>query len=279
VAGEEETVVRSQEPVVSKTQYRLPTTDYRLPMSEDLTSLIHGHTADELKRAAAHEALSEELALALLERRDLPPEALEALSKNAPALKSRRVLVGMISHPKTPRHVSLPATRHLYTFELMQLALSPAVLADIKKAAEETLISRLEKISLGERITLARRASGRVAAALLLDSEPRVIEAAVSNPFLTEVLVVKAVMSEKAAAALAELLCRDSKWSLRREVRIALLRNPFAPANEAAQLARSLPTGVLHELLQELRMPEPIRECLKRELQVREQEEGKSAPL
>ncbi len=242
-------------------------------MTQDLTSLIHSHTADELKRAAAHEALSEELALALLERRDLPPEALEALSKNVPALRSRRVLVGMIAHPKTPRHVSLPAIRHLYTFELMQLALSPAVLADIKKAAEETLISRLEKITLGERITLARRASGRVAAALLLDSEPRVIEAAVTNPFLTEVLVVKALMSEKAAAALVEMVCRDGKWSLRREVRIALLRNPVTPANEAALFARSLPSGVLHELLQDARLPEAARECLQRELQGRDREE------
>lgn len=248
-------------------------------MTQDLTSLIHSHSADELKRAAAHEALSEELALALLERRDLPAEALEALSKNGPAVKSRRVLVGMIGHPKTPRHISLPAIRHLYTFELMQLALSPAVLADIKKTAEETLVSRLEKVTLGERITLARRASGRVAAALLLDSEPRVVEAAVSNPFLTEVLVVKALMAEKASAALVELVCRDGKWSLRREVRIALLRHPLTPANEAAQLARSLPTGVLHELMQDARLPEAARECLQRELQVREQEEGKSAPL
>ncbi|HET7751386.1 MAG TPA: hypothetical protein VFK81_18495 [Terriglobales bacterium] len=248
-------------------------------MTQDLTSLIHSHSADELKRAASHEALSEELALALLERRDLPADALEALSKNAPALKSRRVLVGMIGHPKTPRHVSLPVIRHLYTFELMQLALSPAVLADIKKAAEETLVSRLEKITLGERITLARRASGRVAAALLLDSEPRVVEAAVTNPFLTEVLIVKALMSEKAPATLVELVCRDGRWSLRREVRIALLRHPLTPANEAAQLARSLPTGVLHELMQDARLPEAARECLQRELQVREQEEGKSAPL
>lgn len=265
-------VVRSQESVVSKAP---PTPDSRLltNMSEELTTLIHSHSADELKRAAAHEALSEELALALLERRDLPAEALEALSKNAPAIKSRRVLVGMIGHPKAPRHVSLPAIRHLYSFELMQLALSPAVLADIKKAAEETLVSRLEKITLGERITLARRASGRVAAALLLDSEPRVIEAAVSNPFLTEVLVVKALMAEKASAALVELVCRDGRWSLRREVRIALLRNPQTSANEAAQLAHSLPSGVLHELLQESRLPEAAGVRVQQELQEREKQE------
>src|SRR5512146_1531082 len=187
-------------------------------MSDELTNLIHSHSADDLKRAAGDQALGEDLALALLERRDLPPEALEALGKNLAALKSRRVQLALAAHPRTPRHVSLPAIRHLYTFELMQLALSPAVLADIKKAAEETLLSRLEKITLGERITLARRASGRVAAALLLDAEPRVIEAAVTNPFLTEVLVVRALMSEKATAALVELVANDGKWSLRREV-------------------------------------------------------------
>ena len=245
-------------------------------MSDELTNLIHSHSADDLKRAAADEALSEDLALALLERRDLPPEVLEALSKNATAIKSRRVQVGLAAHPRTPRHVSLPAIRHLYTFELMQLALSPAVLADIKKAAEEALVSRLEKITLGERITLARRASGRVAAALLLDSEARVVEAAVTNPFLTEVLVVKALMSGKAPAALVELLCKDGKWSLRREVRIALLRNENASPEQAAQLAHGLPTGVLHELLQESRLPEPARECLRQELQGREKEESKS---
>lgn len=245
-------------------------------MSDDLTTLIHSHSAEELKRAAADAALSEELALALLERRDLPGEALEALSKNAPAVKSRRVLVGMVGHIKTPRHASLPAIRHLYTFELMQLALSPTVLADIKKAAEETLLSRLEKITLGERITLARRASGRVAAALLLDAEPRVIEAAVTNPFLTEVLVVRALMSEKATAALVELVANDGKWSLRREVRIALLRHPLTPAEPATQFARELPSGVLHELQQDSRLPEAARERVQQELQARENEEGKS---
>jgi hypothetical protein len=245
-------------------------------MSQDLTSLIHSHSPDDLKRAAFDTALTEELALALLERRDLPPEALEALSKNASALKSRRVLLGLVGHPKTPRHVSLPAIRHLYTFELMQLALSPAVLADIKKAAEETLVSRLEKITLGERITLARRASGRVAAALLLDPEGRVIEAAVANPFLTEVLVVKALTSEKATAALVELVARDGKWSLRREVRIALLRNPLTPAKQAGQFAHILPSGVLHELLQDSRLSDPARVRVQQELQEREKEEGKA---
>ncbi|HKC72491.1 MAG TPA: hypothetical protein VKB60_12745 [Terriglobales bacterium] len=80
-------------------------------------------------------------------------------------------------------------------------------------------------------------------------------------------------MSEKAAVALVELVCRDSRWSLRREVRIALLRNPSTPANEAALFAGSLPSGVLHELLGDARLPEAARSLLQQELQRREQDE------
>jgi hypothetical protein len=102
------------------------------------------------------------------------------------------------------------------------------------------------------------------------------VEAAVTNPFLTEALVVKALLSERATAALVELVCKDSKWSLRREVRVALLRHPLTPPEQAAQFAQSLPSGVLHELIQDSRLPEPARERVEQELQAREQQEGKS---
>ena len=82
-------------------------------------------------------------------------------------LDHRKVIVAVVAHPRTPRHVSLPSARHLYTFELMQIALLPTLAADLKINIEETLVSRLETISEGERLTLAKRGSARVAAALL----------------------------------------------------------------------------------------------------------------
>src|SRR6185437_3556555 len=101
--------------------------------------------------------------LALLERRDLPPQALEQLMRNSAVAKLRKVRLALITHPHTPRHVSVPNIRHLYIFELMQIALMPSLAADLKRAAEEALLSRLATISSGERFTLAKRAAGRVA--------------------------------------------------------------------------------------------------------------------
>ena len=104
------------------------------------------------------------------------------------------MLLGLATHPRTPRHVTIPLLRRLFTFDLMQVALTPTVAADVKRAAEEQLLHRMESLSSGERISLARRASGRVAAALLLDAEPRVVSTALDNSHLVEALVVTALM-------------------------------------------------------------------------------------
>src|SRR6266852_9157695 len=134
------------------------------------------------------------------------------LSKNGHLMKSRKVKLAVVEHPRTPRHVSIPMLRHLFSFDLMQVALTPAVPADIKMAAEESLLNRLERLPQGERLSLANRASGRVAAELLLDPEPRVIDAALENSRLTESAIIKALMRD-APTALVAAVCQDSKWS------------------------------------------------------------------
>ena len=116
-------------------------------------------------------------------------------------MKSRKVKLGVVEHPRTPRHISIPMVRNLFTFDLMQVALTPVVPADIKIAAEESLINRLERLSQGERLSLARRASGGVAAELLLDPEPRVIHAALENSRLTEAAVIKSADAPRCACS------------------------------------------------------------------------------
>jgi len=60
----------------------------------------------------------------LLKRADLRAEILGRLSKNAGAMMSRKVKLALVQHPNTPRHISIPMLRHLFTFELMQVALT-----------------------------------------------------------------------------------------------------------------------------------------------------------
>src|SRR5215468_10540972 len=161
-------------------------------------------------------SLSEDGALNLLKRADLPPDVLEQISKIGEFLKYRKVKLALVEHPKTPRHVSLPLIRQLYTFDLMEVALTPVVPADVKLAADEALCNRMETISSGEKLTLAHRASGRVAGELLLDAEVRVMQAALQNSHLTESAIVRALMRSEGRAALVEALSHHPQWSLRR---------------------------------------------------------------
>jgi hypothetical protein len=236
---------------------------------QPIEQLIHDPSPDGLCAAASDRRLTEELALALLERRDLPPRAAEQLVRHPALKKSRKVQLALVTHPRTPRFVSLPLLKHLHTFELMQVALTPAVAADVKAAADEAIHHRRETISPGERLTLAKRGSGRLAVALLLDPEPRIVEAALENPQLTEALVVKALMKERGPQGLAERVSRHPKWSLRREVQRALLRHPGTPLGRVLVFARNLPTEALREIMRQSRLSENLRAYLMKELEAR----------
>jgi len=243
-----------------------------------------------LLRTAADPALTEDLALALLKHPGLASEVLEQLAKNAGALKSRKAKIALASHPKTPRHVSVPLARQFYTFDLMKVALSPTVPADVKVAVDDVLISRLKTVTPGERLTLARRASGRVAAALLLDvetsvdkgiagkivadkiidaktvaRETRVMQTALENPRLTEALVIYSVLRPVASAALVQAVAQNAKWSCRREIRAALLRTEHLSLARALEFSHDFPAPLLHDLLASSRLPAPIKAQLLRE--------------
>jgi hypothetical protein len=184
---------------------------------------------------------------------------LTSLARNPDALKSRKVLLALIAHPRTPRHVSIPLLRRVFTFDLVQVTLTPAIAADLKRASEEQILLRLETLAAGEKITLAKRGSGRVAAALLQDSDIRVVEPALDNAQLTEPLVVQALMKPRAPAILFELTSSHRNWCQRREVQIALLRSDKTPLENAQKIAQNFSEGVLHEIL-----PEACRDVLLR---------------
>lgn len=233
-----------------------------------IEDLVASPFPEDAVAAAGHKSLTENLELALLQRRDLPPAALEAMSRNHSALNHRKTLLGIAQHARTPRHVSLPLLRKLFTFELMELVLAPAAAADLKLVAEELLINKLGTLSLGERIPLARRGSAGVAGALFQDSEQAVIEAALQNPRTSEASIIKALARSEVSALLLAMLSGHTKWSLRREIQLAILRRGEASQEVVQRVAARLPKFAIYELMQQVRLPqrreELLREALKK---------------
>jgi len=182
-------------------------------------------------------------------------------------LQSRKVRLALAGHPHTPRHIALRLVRELYNLELTQFGRISGVAPDLKRAADELLISRLASITIGERISLARRSSERVAGALLLDKEIRVWQAALQNPRLTEAAIVQAVLRTAAVPAFVEAVSHHPQWSLRPEIRMALLRNAHTPFARAIEFARRLQPSQLRDILHTSRLPEKIKEYLRKTLE------------
>jgi hypothetical protein len=237
--------------------------------SPTLASRIHSASEKDLLAAVSSPKLNEDLARALFQRRDLSVEILAALAQNHAALKIRAVLVGLVWHPKTPRHISIPLTRHLFTFELMQAVLQPGVPADLKVKIEDALINKMSTISAGERITLAKRGSTRIAAGMLTDTDPRILEAALNSPYMTEAFVAKALTSPDSTSRLFELTWRHPKWSLRTDVRIAMLRAAKTPPHIALEIVKSMPSVQAKNALSSSRMNAALKARLLEEISER----------
>ncbi len=229
------------------------------PVVHDTAS---GHALESFDAATP----TSDLTLAHLADRNLSGEIVEQISRNTAAMNSRKVRFAVAAHPRTPRRIALKLIRELYTFELMRFSLLPAATADLKRMSDDLLVARLASVSLGERASLARRASGKVAAALLLDRESRVWQTALENPRLTEAAIVTALLRPGTPPAFVKAVCHHPKWAPRPETRMALLRNEHTPLARALEFAQRLPAAQLRDVLHASRLPEKIKTYLQKNL-------------
>lgn len=228
-----------------------------LVKSQDAGENVARHVAAQTGVPVAQQT-GEDESLALIHSASVAAEDLSRIARTPQALKSRKVLLALATHPRTPRHISIPLLRRMFTFDLMQLTLTPAVAADIKRAGEEQILVRMESLSLGEKISLARRASGRIAAELLREADERVVSVALDNGRLVEAGVVTALMNARSAELLFCLVSAHAKWSQRREVQIALLRSEKTPLERAREIAAHFSPELLAEILPPSRMADLV---------------------
>jgi hypothetical protein len=206
--------------------------------------------------------LQERDLLRLLHRKDLPPEVIRELAGHREAHRNYAVKVALVQHPRTPRLISLPLTKFLYLFDLVRICHTPAVPTEIKMLAEETIMKGTAAIPRGEKINLARRATGRVAAALLVTEDRDLIRAALENPFLTEANLARVLTRENLSPSVVELIATHEKWSCRYHLRLALVRNPLTPFARVLAFIPNLALTDLRDICLDRRMPDPVRKYL-----------------
>ena len=249
----------------------------RAATGEELASLLHHHSADVLLAVLDNPALDETQLCLLLDRKDIPSEILEEVAQRKPLLKNYRVKRALAFHPRTPRLASLRLIRELYLMDLVQLTMLPGTSPELRRIAEEQLAGRLPQLPLGQKITLARRGTARVAGALLAEGHAQVLAIVLDNPRLTEAQVLKALSRERLPVGVVKAVAQHRKWSHTYNVRLALVRHPGATLSTILAYLPELTVSDLRELAAPGIVSENLRKYLLAEIQKRIRKSEKSA--
>jgi hypothetical protein len=237
-------------------------------------------SAKEVLLALAHNPhLQERDLLLLLERKDLGQEVIREFAQHKAVRRSYTVQLALVRHPKTPRLVSLPLMKFLYVFDLLRVAQTPAVPADVKMVAEETILKKLEAMPRGERISLARRGTGRLAANLLFTPDLELVRAALDNPYLTEGHLLKVLAREDLPPAVVEHLAQHARWSHHYHLRLALIRNPLTPFGRVLAFLPDLAVTDLRDICLDHRMPRNVRKYIQTHCAARLNKQRPANPL
>ncbi|MCI0417896.1 MAG: hypothetical protein L0312_01540, partial [Acidobacteria bacterium] len=189
--------------------------------------------------------------LLLLNRRDLPASVIHELASLRARVSSYAVKLSLVKHAKTPLRVALAQLKFLFLFDLVSVCLLPGVPSEVKRASEELILGQVPKLAIGQRITLAKRGSARLAASLLTGENAQIIKAVLDNPYVTEKILLLILNRPECPPKVVELIAAHPKWSLRYDIRLALLRQPSLPLARALSFVPDLKPQDVQEISQD----------------------------
>ena len=238
----------------------------RLTSGDELNALLHESDEPTLLALLENANLQEQHVATLLERLDLPVSVLAALAGEGKWTSSEGIRLRLASHPRTPRRFALAAVRQLFLFDLVRLSLLPSAPADIRRVAEEVILTRIPHVAVGEKLTLARRGPARAAGAILAEGHPQSIKLALANPLLTESQVLKVLASARVHERVVQAIAEHPKWSCRYNVRAALIRNARAPVPAVLAFVSDLTLRDLRDIYAMDGLVPPVRRHIEQEL-------------
>jgi hypothetical protein len=115
-------------------------------------------------------------------------------------------------------------------------------------------------LALGERKSLARRRDRQLLARVLRDPHPDVIRIVLGNPALTEDDVVRLAARRPIHGDVLREVAASVRWILRYGVRLAVLKNPYAPLEVALPLVPLMTSQDLADIASTADLAPALRE-------------------
>lgn len=208
--------------------------------------------------------LTEDEALAVLENAFVTPKICQAIAQNQRLGAFYSVRLKLVALRQTPQAQAVKLVHYLYWADLVRLSVDVTVSAPVRRAIDTLLLTRVEKLTLGERIASARRCSHALIKVFLFDPDPKVFAALLVNQRLREDDLLALANSPEATVDKLVLLADDNKWSYRYAIRKALVLNPLTPRSVAASQLRFLSRRDLNAIHGNPQTSIYVRRCIER---------------
>ena len=223
--------------------------DARIVPAEPIADLLSSTNEENLRALIANAALDETQLCLLLDRKDLSATVLDEIAKQKQWRANYRVRYALAAHPHTPRLIAMRLLRDLHLMDLVWISLLPASPVELRRLAEERVLTQLPQLPLGQRIMLARRGSARVAGGLIAEGPLQVARIALDNAFLTESQLLKLLAKDSLGERIVAAIANHEKWSKLMNVRIALLRHGHSPVDRILSFIPDLALQDIQDLL------------------------------
>jgi hypothetical protein len=227
----------------------------------ELAAVLRGAGSEELRELVEQNlaGLGVAEAAQVLRNPFLTREVVELLLSRTDLLTAYEIRHELARNPRTPQVRALRFVAGLFWRDLMRIGLDPRVHPRVRRAAERGLVARLPGLAVGEKMAIARRAGPGVLAGLRHDPSPRVLEALLENPRLTEGLLMPLVARGTTPPPVLDALAKDRRWGSRYELRLGLCRNPQTPVETVLRLLPLLKKKDLRAVASHLRLAAVVR--------------------
>jgi hypothetical protein len=197
---------------------------------------------------ASEPALFEEIAQANMQR----PEILHIL----------------MHHPGTPHEVREPIAG------ILRLPVKPKTeIAEVRKTPEErsqTILQRIQRLSVSERIQLAFKGGKEIRTILLRDPNKEVSLTVLDNPKLTDTEVELVAKSRSIPDEALRKIAKKKEWMKNYHIIMALVTNPKTPAGISIPLVSDIKTKDLALLGKNKNVSEGVRSIAKKIFRARQ---------
>jgi len=210
------------------------------------------------------DGLDEGSALSVLENRNCTSAICLRIARNQSLTAYYSVRAALVANRRTPQGWAMRFVPYLYWRELVRFSADVRVSPPVRRAIDAHLRTAIRKLTLGEKISVARQCSRELIPEFFGESDAKVFDALLVNPRMTEEILVAFAAGTDVSGVQLTQIATHSKWSARYPIRRALVLNPRTPRSIAASILRHLRRDDLELLIRRDDTSVYLRRCIER---------------